>query len=597
MKRKLSAILAADVAGYSKMMAEDEAGTLTTLNLHRREIFDPEVARHGGRIIKLMVDGTLVEFPSIVDAVDAAVAIQRAADAGKTALRLRIGINLGDVILDGDDIYGDGVNIAARLEGLAAPGGICISSIVHESLGNRTEAQFVDAEEYQVKNIARPIRVFRWPADGSHCPAMSGGAPQDSSRLSLSVSEFVPLSDEMRLAHFASGLGHALVTELGRFSVLAVTYLPQAGRSGTPPARTRYVLDGSLQASGNRMRVSAQLRDADSGEQVWASHVDADAGDLLGFQDEAARRISGNLHQPMMNHAIARARALPLEKAQPYDHYLRSFHHIERPTSAGMAAAFEACQRAREADPAFALVYEHLAWINIHSALNAWADDPEAALQAAAREAARGIQYDSKEPYLRSALGLSLALAGQAEQGLRETELAVRLAPADGEQVVFHAAALSLAGRTDAALKTFDEAEILSPGYPPITLFRGDALLADGHADQAAGCFGEAVLALPEYSWAWANLAVCCHETNDTRRAVQAIATIRRQSPKMTVSYMEALMSCRAPDFVERVVAALRHHGLGRCAERRCAPEMRGPRPGRAQPGAPGAFLFERPRG
>jgi adenylate cyclase len=298
------------------MMAEDDAATWTALNRYRREIFDPQVESHGGRIIKLMGDGTLVEFPSIVDAVDAAIAIQQASDTGEIAIRLRIGINLGDVIIDGDDIYGDGVNIAARLESLARPGGICVSSIVHESLGGRAGAQFADAGEHQVKNIDRPIRVFRWPVGDDHPRAAEPAATRSSSRLSLAVLEFATLSDETALTHFASGLGHALVTELGRFSVLGVTYLPKASRSTGPPATTRYLLDGSLQASGARIRVSAQLRDAETGEQVWANHVDGETGDLLGFQDDAARRIAGNLHLPLMNHATARARALPLDRAQ-----------------------------------------------------------------------------------------------------------------------------------------------------------------------------------------------------------------------------------------------------------------------------------------
>jgi tetratricopeptide (TPR) repeat protein len=290
--------------------------------------------------------------------------------------------------------------------------------------------------------------------------------------------------------------------------------------------------------------------------------VDGETADLLGFQDDAARRIAGNLHQPLMNHATARARALPLDQAQAYDHYLRSYFHIEKPTEAGLAEAHDACQRALEADPSFALVYEQLAWTHIHSALNAWVDHPAAALKAAAAEAARGIRYDANEPYLRSALGLALSLGGQTAEGLRECERAVRLSPADVEHAAFHAAALFYDGQPDAAFKRFDEAETLSPGYPPTTLFRGDALLASGQPGPAAGCFGEVALALPAYSWAWANLAVCCHETGDTARAAQAIETIRRQSPKMTVAYMDALMSHRPAVQVERVTGALRALGL-----------------------------------
>ncbi|HUS54176.1 MAG TPA: adenylate/guanylate cyclase domain-containing protein [Thermohalobaculum sp.] len=171
-QRRLSAILAADVVGYSTLMAADEAGTLAALRAHRTEIFDPETEKRGGRIVKLMGDGVLVEFPSVVDAVECALAIQAALAEQGGPIRLRIGINLGDVIIDGDDIYGDGVNVAARLEALAEPGGICIASIVQESIGNRVEVEFADAGEHEVKGIKRPIRVFRWPDAGAgqvHC--------------------------------------------------------------------------------------------------------------------------------------------------------------------------------------------------------------------------------------------------------------------------------------------------------------------------------------------------------------------------------------------------------------------------------------------
>ena len=221
--RRLSAILAADVVGYSKLMAEDEAGTLAALQEHRQTLFDPETIKRGGRIVKLMGDGTLVEFPSVVDAVECALSIQQTLADDPGPIKLRIGINLGDIIIDGDDIYGDGVNIAARLEALAEPGGICISSIVHESLGHRVEAEFTDAGEHEVKNIDRPIRVFQWPARAATSRANLELIPAELKRdQTIAVSHFETLSDDAELGYFSEGITQAIITALGTIAQLTV---------------------------------------------------------------------------------------------------------------------------------------------------------------------------------------------------------------------------------------------------------------------------------------------------------------------------------------------------------------------------------------
>jgi adenylate cyclase len=194
--RRLSAILAADVVGYSRLMGEDEAGTLAALRAHRAEIFDPAIAERGGRLVKLMGDGALVEFSSVVDAVEAALVIQKRVAEDGGPIRLRIGVNLGDVIIDGDDIYGDGVNVAARLEALAEPGGICIASIVHESIGNRVETEFADAGEHEVKGVKRPIRVFRWPDAGTPSSAPGRTPNQPVRKTSIAVLPFDNISGD-----------------------------------------------------------------------------------------------------------------------------------------------------------------------------------------------------------------------------------------------------------------------------------------------------------------------------------------------------------------------------------------------------------------
>src|SRR5271154_3990872 len=229
--RKLAAILAADVVGYSRLMGADEAGTLAALKHHRQSIFDPAVAAHNGRIVKLIGDGTIVEFGSVVDAVKCALSVQRAGglfpdeSSRRPKIVLRIGINLGDVIIEGDDIYGDGVNIAARLEPLAEPGGVCVSSIVNESVGNRIDVRFSDSGEINVKNIERPIRVWKWhPGTGPATAPTPGatGAPPNGASVSIAILPFTNMSGDPEQEYFSDGISEDIITDLSKIAGLTV---------------------------------------------------------------------------------------------------------------------------------------------------------------------------------------------------------------------------------------------------------------------------------------------------------------------------------------------------------------------------------------
>jgi adenylate cyclase len=276
--RKLAAILAADVVGYSRLMDADEEGTLSALKQHRQTIFDPTVAAHNGRIVKLIGDGTIVEFGSVVDAVNCAVSIQRAnSSPPDKALRqpivLRIGINLGDVIIERDDVYGDGVNIAARLEPLAEPGGICVSSIVNESISNRIDIRFTDGREIRVKNIDRPIRVWKWHPSATPDIAKVNGAtpPLHVATASIAVLPFTNMSGDPEQEYFSDGISEDIITDLSKIAGLSViarnSSFTYKGRS--VDIRTvgrelgvQSVLEGSIRRTGNRVRITAQLIDA-----------------------------------------------------------------------------------------------------------------------------------------------------------------------------------------------------------------------------------------------------------------------------------------------------------------------------------------------
>ena len=305
-ERRLAAILAADVAGYSRLMGVDEEGTLAALKTCRRELIDPKIAEHRGRIVKTTGDGALVEFVSTVDAVRCALDIQRAMPACNADLppekkiEFRIGINVGDIIVDGDDIFGDGVNVAARLESISEPGGICISDVVHQQVSGRVEALFTDLGDQNLKNIARPVRAYRIALKEARVepPAASTAAPAafaTPDRPSIAVLPFQNMSGDAEQDHFCDGLVEDIITTLSKLAGLRViarnSSFVYKGRSidvreAAKQLGVRYVLEGSVRKSGNRIRVTAQLIDAKDGTHLWAERYDRALDDIFAIQDE-----------------------------------------------------------------------------------------------------------------------------------------------------------------------------------------------------------------------------------------------------------------------------------------------------------------------
>src|SRR3984957_12328097 len=327
--RRLAAILAADVAGYSRLMGADEDGTHERLKAHRRELVDPKISEHSGRIVKTTGDGMLVEFPSVIDAVRCAAEVQRAMvdrEAGMPEdrrIRFRIGINLGDIIVDGDDIFGDGVNVAARLEALAEPGGLWNSRMVPDQIRDKLAYAFQDLGEQSVKNIARPVRVYALrPEAVGDLPASSmPSAPTISQptvvpRLSIVVLPFANLSDDREQQYFADGITEDLTTDLSRIAEMFVisrntAFTYQSKRVDTKQIGrelgVRYVLEGSVRRSGNQIRVNAQLIDAETDTHLWAERFDHDASDLFALQDEITTRIAVALNVELIGAEAARS--------------------------------------------------------------------------------------------------------------------------------------------------------------------------------------------------------------------------------------------------------------------------------------------------
>jgi adenylate cyclase len=479
MERRLSAILAADVVGYSRLMETDEAGTLIALKTHRRELIDPKITEHGGRVVKLMGDRVLVEFASAVAAVACASAIQQGMQARNAEvpedrrIEFRIGINLGDVVVEGDDIYGDGVNIAARLEGLADPGGICISTNVQEQLTGKMDIAFEDGGEQTVKNIARPIGVWRWPA-GATGQARPG--PALPGKPSIAVVPFVNLSGDPEQEFFADGMAEDIITGLSRyrwfFVIARTSSFTYKGRAVdvkqiSRELGVRYVVEGSVRKAGNRVRVSAQLIDARGGHHIWAERYDRDLDDIFALQDAITETIVAAIEPEIGVVERERAGRKPPNNLDAWDSYQHGLSHFHDDlTEDGRAEAKRWLHRACELDPDFAAAYADLAWMYTIDATLGLTDDPEAGLEAAAQAAEKAVALDAKDPGARVALGRVHILRNAYDRAIAEMEAALELNASFDRAYYGLGMALLYGGRPEDSIPRFEHAIRLSPRSP-----------------------------------------------------------------------------------------------------------------------------------
>ena len=476
MARRLAAILAADVVGYSKLMAEDEAGTLAALKAHRHDLFNPATSRHGGRIVKVMGDGALVEFPSVVDAVECAVAVQQVLAASGGNIRLRIGINLGDVIIDGEDIYGDGVNVAARLEALAEPGGIAISGMVHEGLGNRVEAAFSDGGEQQVKNIARPIRVWRWSPGQKAVPPTASSGPALPGKPSIAVLPFDNMSGDPEQEYFADGITEDIITELARnrglfviarnstftFKGISVD-IAEVGRK----LGVRYVVEGSVRKGGNRVRITAQLIEAATGSHVWAERYDRDLEDIFAVQDEVTRSIVVAVPGHLESDIVKASRRKPTESLGAYEHYLRGIEIAYRWRNDEIPQAMAEFESAVKLDPNFARAHALLGYMHIRKW---WQTQAPQHLQRADEATGLAVRLDSRDSRCVGFRAVYLMLAKNFDAASDAFQRALQLSPDDADINDMMAYFLLCMGRADEAIERSRKAMRASPLFHPASL-------------------------------------------------------------------------------------------------------------------------------
>jgi adenylate cyclase len=481
-ERRLAAILAADVAGYSRLMGADEEGTLARLKALRRELADPKIKEHRGRIVKTTGDGLLLEFASVVDAVRCAVEVQREmaernADVPPDRrIEFRMGINVGDIIKDGRDIHGDGVNLASRLEALAEPGGICVSRVVRDQVRDKLAFSFEDMGEQQVKNIARPVRVHRIVLGEGVGP--SEPLTQTSTKPplalpdkpSIAVLPFTNMSADPEQEFFADGIAEDVITALSRYPSLFViarnscfTYkgravdVRQVGRE----LGVRYVLEGSLRKSGNHIRVTAQLVEAETGKHVWAERYDRDLADIFAVQDEITEAVTIAVAPAIADAELHRAMRKPPDSLDAWAAYQRGLWHMGKATVLDCALAEKFFRHAVELDSNFADAYCGLAEAQIHAAIGfrGLAD----MLDSAEPLARRAVTLDGSSAAAHSCLSRALFSRGDHHGTLAEAERALALSPNLASAHWRRGAALIYSGRPQEGLRDLQTSLRLEP--------------------------------------------------------------------------------------------------------------------------------------
>ena len=628
MERHLAAILAADMVGYSRLMSADEAGTLTRLQVHLAEVIEPGIAEYRGRIVKTTGDGLLAEFPSVVDAMCCAVNIQlamadrEAEQHAETRITYRVGINLGDIIGEGDDIFGDGVNIAARLEGLAEPGGICVSRTVFNQVKGKVASGFEDLGERQVKNIPEPLHVYRVQME----PEAAGAVPRQARRPatwkwigaagvaavlvaatglgfwfepwrervepaavermayplpdkpSIAVLPFTNMSDDPAQEYFADGMTEDLITDLSKISGLFViarnstfAYKGKAHdvRQVAEELGIRYVLEGSVRRVGDEVRINAQLIDATTGGHLWAERYDGSLADIFGLQDQVARKIVAVLAVQLTAGEEKRVVRKETEVPEAYDAFLQGWQHYLRQNPENFRMAISNFEKAVELDPEYARAYAALAATYWQVWKRFWhikvgllyLHDPRFLAEEFLAKALL-----NPTPLARQVAAGMLSQQGRHEEAIAEAERAISLDPNDADGYVALAGSLSLAGKPEEARKLVHRAMRLNPHYPPFYLYElGIAEFGTKRFVEAAESLERANALNPDDRWSL-RLMLATYGLLDRKEEAAGLLKTAGQSWRgfdpLTVRGVAFWYPFKEPADAERLAEGLRRAGV-----------------------------------
>ncbi len=560
-QRRLAAIVSADVVGYSLLVGADETGTLAALRTHRDELIDPMIAEHGGRIVKSMGDGLLLEFASVVDATNCAIAFQRGMTERNQIVEddrrivFRIGINLGDIVIDGEDILGDGVNVAARLQEIAKPGGIAVSARVHEDVRDRLDAAFVDDGEHALKNIARPVHVWHWkPAASTAADAHTADAPLPlPDKPSIAVLAFENMSGDPEQGYFADGIAEDIITALSRigwfFVIARNSSFAYKGRAVDVKqvARelgVRYVLEGSVRKGGERLRVTAQLVDATTGNHIWADRFDGKIEDIFDLQDRITESVVGAIEPKLRLSEIERARRKRPDNLDAYDYFLRALPHVAAVSRSDYEEARRLLERATEADPGYAPALAFGAWCRAFASFCGWSEDPREDVADGLHLAQAAIRADPDDAMALRAAGFATAMLMRDYDGGRaliDKSLALDANSALGWCV--RGWVNAFAEEIDDATKDMERAIRLSPFDSWSFLFaHGMAyvLMAVDRYDEALTWERQAIQTVPDWVAAHRLSAVCLAHLGRADEARDAARSHMELDPNFTLSrYLE----------------------------------------------------------
>jgi len=576
MERRLAAILAADVVGYSRLMESDEAGTIERLRSLRTELVEPAIAGRKGRIVKLMGDGLLAEFPSVVGAVECAADIQQRVSARETEepddrrIRLRIGINLGDIVIEDDDIYGDGVNIAARLEGLAEPGSICISGAAFDAIEGKTVVAFSDAGEQSLKNIAKRIRVYSLAAPGGAGSPVSQAPRRDTIiKPSVAILPFTNMSGDHEQGYFSDGITEDIITELARFgsvSVVARTStfvyrdravnVSEAGKA----LGARYVLEGSIRKVASRIRLTAQLIDVETGKHVWAERYDRVLEDIFQIQDEIVHSIVATLVGRLETADTERSLRKPPESLAAYDYYLRALQHERQYDYEGhISEARALLEKAIALDPTFARAYALLSyftasthWFEPGSATDAYAKALELAQTA--------IRLDPNDSSCYGRIGIIYIDMREFDKAKQSIDQALKLNPHDAHHWTEYAWYLTAVGEHQKALDFLAQREKIEP-FPPNYHWeiRGLAAYALGQYEEALRAFDRMTRCAP---FVHGCRAACCGQLGRVEDAQRNWSKMLAVRPDWNIGRLRNSIVTTSAVEEEQWVAGLRKAGI-----------------------------------
>ncbi len=587
LERKLSAILNADVKGYSRLMGDDEVATIQTLTAYR-EVMATLIQQYRGRVVDTPGDNLLAEFASVVDAVQCAVEVQQELEARNVELpphrrmEFRIGINLGDVVVEGERIYGDGVNIAARLEGMAEGGGICISGTAYDQVEGKLSLGYEYLGEQAVKNIKKPVRAYRVEMEPGVAalrvrgervvvPAGKAQALELPDKPSIAVLPFVNMSGDPEQEYFSDGITEDLITDLSKISGLFViarnsaflykgeaANLQQVGRE----LGVRYVLEGSVRRAGDRVRITAQLVDARTGYHLWAERYDRDLKDIFALQDEVTQKIVAALKVKLTRGEMELLERKYTDNPEAYDCYLRGWDYCLCFTKEANAKAREIYERAIELDPEYALAYVGLAWTHLNEWSFGWTQDPSS-LELAFELAKRAVALDDSLPGAYMILGNVYLWKKQHEKAIAEAQKAISLNPNDADSYALLGHILNFAERPEEAIEVTEKAMRLNPHYPVFYLFNlGHAYRLMGRCAEAMAAHKRALARNPDFMPSHLQLASIYSDLGREDEARAEVAEILRINPDFTLEGAMQRFPRKDQAVLERLVNSLRKVGL-----------------------------------